>query len=156
MDEILDQDTTVFVNAGAGSRFLAYLIDIILLSVVGIGVSFALGEGIGTGDADATSLETLIAPYYSFSFYINMLIVLFYFTFFEASNAHATLGKQALGIKVIKADGGEITTSGALIRNLTKTLLYYTYIGILTYLMVFTSSRRTLHDMAGGTRVVQA
>jgi len=68
-----------------------------------------------------------------------------------------TLGKKAMGIRVTRRDGSPVTAGQALWRTLSRNLMGYTYVlGLVDALMVFSRGRRTLHDRAGGTIVVNA
>jgi uncharacterized RDD family membrane protein YckC len=65
-----------------------------------------------------------------------------------------TLGKMALGIKVVNPDGSDISAGQAWIRSFIELLLasccYVTYI-----VAFFSKDRCALHDMAAKTRVVK-
>jgi uncharacterized RDD family membrane protein YckC len=65
-----------------------------------------------------------------------------------------TLGKKAVGIKVVAANGGDLQ-SQPLIRAISRQAMGLTYIlGIIDSLMVFTGGNRTLHDRIAGTAVI--
>ena len=64
-----------------------------------------------------------------------------------------TLGKIALRVRVVRADGTPMTTGQAWGRAFIKTI--FGCIGIFDYLPAFfTQERTTLHDMVASTRVV--
>ncbi len=86
---------------GVGLRFLALLIDAIILGAVGGLLSFLLRNSPGLSG-------TLIA-----------IITLAYLIVMEATQG-ATLGKMALGLRVVKTDGSPISWSESLIRNLLR------------------------------------
>jgi uncharacterized RDD family membrane protein YckC len=68
-----------------------------------------------------------------------------------------TLGKKAAHIRVISRNGSPLSGKQAAWRALSRNLMAYTYVpGFIDALMVFSSSRRTLHDRAAGTVVVDA
>jgi uncharacterized RDD family membrane protein YckC len=92
--------------AGVGVRFLALLIDGILIGVV---------SGIINGVAAVThsSLIQVIAAI------VIIILVLFYHIGMEATQG-ATLGKKALGLRVTKTDGTLPGWSASLIRNLLR------------------------------------
>jgi uncharacterized RDD family membrane protein YckC len=65
-----------------------------------------------------------------------------------------TLGKKALGIKVIAEDGGELTDQ-PLKRALSRQVCSLTQVlGIVDIFMIFTEKRRTLHDRFAKTLVI--
>lgn len=64
-----------------------------------------------------------------------------------------TLGKMALKVRVVRADGSPITSGQAWGRTFIKTI--FGCIWIFDYIPAFfTQERTTLHDMVAGTRVV--
>jgi uncharacterized RDD family membrane protein YckC len=95
--------------AGLGLRFLAYGIDVTINSLVDvmiIVVAVALSP-------NAPGVLGLVS---------TLLIVLLFFGYFivlEATRG-ATLGKMALGLRVVKTNGTPITWSDSLIRNLLR------------------------------------
>ena len=69
----------------------------------------------------------------------------------------ATVGKAAVGLRVVNPDGSAVGTRGAWLRAASKYFFNYTQIlGIVDTLMVFTNRRRTLHDRVASTLVVEA
>ncbi len=68
-----------------------------------------------------------------------------------------TLGKKALGIRVVSPDGSPVTAKQAWGRGLARTLMQLTRIlGLIDTLMIFSKPRTTLHDRIAKTRVVRA
>jgi uncharacterized RDD family membrane protein YckC len=103
----LNKHTTVY--AGFWIRLVAWLIDIAIWLVVGIILILILGRSLGTVFA--------------------LIFLAGYYTYFESSEKQATLGKQAMGIKVVNKDGGRISWSSALGRALIKMLpMYSTFV----------------------------
>src|SRR2546421_12708156 len=83
-------------RASFGRRFVAVLIDGILLGIVS-GIISAINRNLGYG------VETLLS--------------LAYFTYLEGSSSGQTIGKKAMGIRVIDfAGGGSIGHGRAFIR----------------------------------------
>ncbi len=141
--------------AGLGSRFVATLLDTILIVLLQIAVVvaaglilYALGE---TGFADELS-GWVIAIF-------GLILSLFYwgyYVFFEMLWNGQTPGKRWVGLRVIRANGTPITLSEALIRNLVRIVdfLPAAYgVGIIT--MFIDKQSRRLGDLAAGTLVVQ-
>src|SRR5690606_17022154 len=76
-----------------------------------------------------------------------------YYSLMESSRNQATLGKMALGIKVVDRGGDRLSFPHALGRWFAASLSYLTlYIGFL--LAAFTQNKQALHDMVAGTQVV--
>ena len=66
-----------------------------------------------------------------------------------------TPGKMALGIVVVRRDGGRAGYGRALIRCLAGAVSLLTF-GVLSIGMFFTRQRRGLADVLAGTRVIRA
>lgn len=88
-------------RAGFGRRLVASLVDGILLSIVGYIIGTLLGQDV-TAVEEGTAIYSLEGPAAGFS----LLLQLAYYVYFEGGAAGATLGKKALGIRVIDARGG--------------------------------------------------
>jgi len=82
------------------------------------------------------------------------LLPFVYFLLMESSARQASLGKQALGIKVTDAAGRRLGLRRAAFRQLMKaTNLFST--GITYLIAAFTERRQALHDMFAGTLVLR-
>lgn len=127
--------------SGFWRRFVAYVIDNILLSVIFWLLVLVLG-GIA-GDGGVFGAYTLAA--------IGWLV---YYAAMESSSHQATVGKIALGIQVTDLEGNRISFGKALGRNLAKIIsALIFYIGFI--MAAFTAKKQALHDMIAGTLVVK-
>ena len=127
--------------SGFWRRFVAYVIDNILLSVIFWLLVLVLG-GIA-GDGGVIGAYTLGA-----------IVWLGYYAAMESSTSQATVGKMALGIQVTDLEGNRISFGKALGRNLAKILsALIFYIGFI--MAAFTAKKQALHDMIAGTLVVK-
>jgi uncharacterized RDD family membrane protein YckC len=87
-----------------------------------------------------------------FMVFIYIAIIL-YFPILESSNWQATIGKRAVGIKVIDLDGKRITFPRALGRFFAKIISgLVLYIGFI--MAGFTERKQALHDIIAGTLVI--
>lgn len=129
--------------AGFWIRFVAYLIDGIILSVA----VTAIGLVVGVAAIAMESIGLLVAIYI-----IYLGIVVAYFSLMESSAKQATLGKMAVGIKVGDELGQRITTANAVGRFFSKILSgLILYIG---YIMAgFDPKKQALHDKIARTVV---
>jgi uncharacterized RDD family membrane protein YckC len=84
---------------------------------------------------------------------VNMAINCCYEAFFVA-RLGATPGKMALGLKVVRPDGGPVDLGRAFGRYFAK-ILSAMILGIGYIMVAFDSEKRGLHDMICGTRVVK-
>lgn len=136
--------------AGFWRRFLALVIDGIILGVVG-GILAAV-FGLGSGSAGGGSA--------SFNFgtggtLLNIILDLLYFTLMIGLVNGKTLGGMVLGIRVVPADGGGSVSIG---KALIRTVVAYIsgLVLVLGYLwMLWDSNKQTWHDKAAGTYVVK-
>ena len=144
--------------AGIGSRFLAAVVDTVLIVILQLVVNLTLifvvanvsGASILTsGDSGDITIVAAIFGLLGFAFLWG------YYIFFELLWNGQSPGKRWAGLRVISEDGTPIDVAGALIRNLVRIVdflpLYYG-IGVIT-MFVDRQSRR-LGDLAAGTLVV--
>jgi uncharacterized RDD family membrane protein YckC len=146
-------------------RFVARLIDAVLIGIVGIIIRIPLtiimgGSMIGLGSAaqdnPAAALAALpmIIALGGISFVIQIALSLGYEVYFLTTRG-ATLGKIALGLKVVRADGGPISAGLAAGRFfagwLSGMILCIGYI-----MAAFDEQKRSLHDRICDTRVIYA
>src|SRR4028119_63490 len=126
--------------ASFGKRFLAALLDGIILSIINILVSFVLGLILGRTGSQIGSL-------------VGILIAWLYYAYQESSDKQATLGKQAMGIVVTDLEGKPIDFMKATIRYFTK--IISSLILLIGYIMAaFTERKQALHDIIAGTLVL--
>lgn len=147
--------------AGFWRRFVAYIIDQMIMGVVALVVFLPglalLGLGIGAGIMDETegAIGFVIAAIAAYLAAILVIIVLewLYYALMESSNKQATLGKMALGIIVTDMDGKRITFGRATGRYFGKILS--SLILSIGYLMAaFTEKKQALHDMISNCLVI--
>ena len=121
-------------RANFGRRFVAYLIDIILISVIG-GILVAI-------------FDTAVG------YTLDILIGIAYFAFLEGGPKGQTLGKMALGIRVIDfSSGGPIGYGRGVIRYLARILsAIVIFLGYLW--MLWDKEKQTWHDKIAKTVVV--
>lgn len=139
-------------------RFVAYIIDAIILGVAMGIVQFAiLGSFISFPRFDPNARpETLIAPMLGMIGLLSIVSIAVscaYESFFIYKFG-ATPGKMALSLKVVRPNGGPIDLGRAVGRYFAKMLSgIILYIG---YIMAgFDSEKKALHDMICDTRVIR-
>ncbi len=143
-------------------RFVALIIDSLILGVVGALVGGCFGGVIGVLFNAAGAFDPANPSGNEFAFAAIQLVInlvgtvisVLYFAFFESSQWQATLGKKALGLKVTDLDGRRISFARALGRNLARILSGL--ICAIGYIMAaFTERKQALHDLIAGTLVVR-
>ena len=146
-----------FDNASFWPRVIAYLID---ACVLGIFVSLYLTAGIllvgalaDTGSPETA--ELFPALLFATAVPVLMIVRVFYFAFMHGAFG-ATIGKAALGLRVVYTDGSPITYGAAFWRIVAR-LVLYSLTGYLFYLSVPISAEfRGWHDHIADTRVIHA
>ncbi len=150
-----------FELAGPGSRFSAYLLDLLFSVLIMIGVVLIV---LLSGTAGIRTLFHLVHGQSSWivswgaALLIMMLFVIHwgYYVFFEALWHGATPGKKILGVRVIRQDGLPIGFREAALRNLLRVADMlpppcYLLGGLVAH---FDPQGRRLGDMVAGTYVV--
>jgi uncharacterized RDD family membrane protein YckC len=126
--------------ASFGKRFLAALLDGIILSIINILVSYVLGLVLGQSGTQVGQL-------------VGVLIAWIYYALQESSDKQATLGKQAMKIVVTDLEGKRIDFVKATIRYFSK--IISSLILLIGYIMAaFTEKKQALHDIIAGTLVL--
>ena len=132
--------------AGFWKRFAALVIDYFILMAAFLFTSAVIGLLIGSpggANEESDSVSGIAAT----------VIWWLYYAIMESSERQATLGKMAVGIKVVDRQGGRISFARATGRHFAK--LLSGLILFLGYLMAaFTSRKQALHDMVASCLVV--
>lgn len=136
--------------ARLGSRSLAAALDYL---VVGAGITiwtllFAFGAGMMSGDGEPTTagVAVAVAVWILGAFAIEWG----YFLIFEVVTGGSTLGKKALGLRVVRRTGGRAAVGALAARNLVRSV---DLIAGPIMMMLDPLSRR-IGDWLGGTVVV--
>jgi uncharacterized membrane protein SpoIIM required for sporulation/uncharacterized RDD family membrane protein YckC len=137
--------------AGVGSRAAAFVLDMLLL-FIGLLVLSVVAGGLNVG-ARPSAAQSWVGAVMTFLFFFSIPA---YFVLFEGLNGGRTLGKQALGIRVVMDTGRAITFTAAVVRNLVRLLDCFVSLGIPALLSAFLSkSHKRPGDFAAGTVVVR-
>ncbi|CAN5916932.1 RDD family protein [soil metagenome] len=126
-------------------RLVAYLIDAILLTIVGgvLGSIF----GFSLWDADWEDYDPTLNL-------VSVVIGWLYFALLESSERGATVGKMALGLRVVTGAGQRLsfmTASGRYFAKIVSALIFF-----IGFIMIgFTERKRGLHDMIADTLVIK-
>lgn len=140
--------------AGFWKRFVATIIDGIILQIGGFIIGMVLGVFMGgtmvaggAGEGDILAASTVLG------FILGMVLNWLYYTLMECSSKQATLGKMALGIIVTDLDGQPISFGRANGRYWGK--IISTLILCIGFIMAgFTEKKQALHDIMAGCLVV--
>lgn len=127
-------DTMTYELADIGTRFIAILIDGIILTVISAILS-NFGGNTGTG--------------------LSFLVGIGYHWYFLSRNNGQTPGKSLMKIRVIKVDGTAITDADAIVRYIGTIISSFVF--ALGYIWAFfDENRQTWHDKMAKTYVVRA
>lgn len=135
--------------AGVGSRGIAFLIDLAVQYAVFIGLLLVATNVIVAID-DAAAVTFVIV--------VTVLVFVGYPVGFETLWRGRTLGKAAMGLRVVRDDGGPIRFRHAFVRGLVGVVvdrpgLTWTLAALIP--MLTTRRSKRLGDLAAGTVVVQ-
>ncbi|HLE36474.1 MAG TPA: RDD family protein [Candidatus Acidoferrales bacterium] len=145
--------------AGFWLRFLAYLIDSLVLSVPAVFLVFLMFVGMAGSLSQIERRNEVVPVLGSILFLILFYVLLFaglwlYYAIMESSSWQATLGKKALNLQVTDLDGRRISFGRASGRFFGK--LISGMILNIGYIMAgFTEKKQALHDMIAGCLVLR-
>ncbi len=162
--ETLTPETKEVKYAGFWLRFVAYLIDDLILGVVSFLVAIPFIGGIifsaislsDTSEFDigsATGIAGIVGSIIGLLI-TTILVNWLYFAIMESSKTQGTLGKMALSLKVTDLDGNRISFGRATGRYFGKIIsVMIFYIGFI--LAGFTEKKQALHDMMAACLVIR-
>jgi uncharacterized RDD family membrane protein YckC len=142
--------------AGFWLRFVAYIIDAIILGVVGLFTLFPLFKANIHAFSSGNIWELYTSPSRPL-FAMRMLALMLswvYYASLESSAWQATLGKKVLGLKVTDLAGNRITFGRASGRFFGK-ILSGMILGIGFLMAGFTERKQALHDILAGCLVLR-
>lgn len=133
-------DTAVTAEkAGFWTRVLAFIIDAVLLGIVGQILSIAIAEGDFTR---TQGLQTLVGLAY-------------YLYFWTSYGGGQTIGMRVLNIKVVRTDGTQLDLVGGILRYVGLIISFAViFIGVIW--VAFDSQKQGWHDKIARTYVVKA
>ena len=132
----------LFINyIGFGPRFVAWLVDVIVLVVVA-GVLGALLGLLGSSSGWLTNFAGLI-------------ISIGYFVFYQ-EYAGQTLGKKAMGIKVVDYSGGKPSYMTFFLREIIGKFISGFVFGLGYLWILWDPKKQGWHDKIASTYVVKA
>ncbi|OXM51101.1 RDD family protein [Amycolatopsis thailandensis] len=136
--------------AKLASRGLAMMIDVALQLVTLVVAMLVLSQIAAFGD-EALALTLFLVTL--------VLVMVGYPVIFETLSRGRTLGKMALGLRVVRTDGGPIRFRHALVRGLAGFFVDFWALGLLGVVAVITSllspNGRRVGDYLAGTLVIR-
>lgn len=129
--------------AGLGRRFVAQLVDVVLLFVVGYVIAIATGSTTPTG-YDLQGGPALLWFGVSWLYFIGL----------EARSGQ-TVGKRLAGIAVVTVDGGAIDLRASVVRNVLRIVDWVVFYALGAVLIVLSDRNQRLGDRVASTVVVR-
>ena len=163
--EVLESENTGQVKyAGFWLRFVAYLIDDIILGAIGFVISLPfigtiIFSGIALSELDSCDESKFLGIAGIVGTVLLLTITLtavswLYFALMESSKQQATLGKMALGLKVTDMEGNKISVARATGRYFGKIISGMIF--MIGYILAgLTEKKQALHDMIAGCLVIR-
>ena len=142
--------------AGFWIRFLAYLVDafilVLALGLIGgviVGLAIALG---GTGKDSDMAIGVGVV----FALLIYFVVGWLYEALLTSGPHGATFGKQAVGVRIVRADGVPLSFGRATGRHFLKVLVTPMVPLAIGYMLAgWTKGKRALHDFMADTLVIK-
>lgn len=150
----LETGDKVIANDPAGFwvRYLAYLIDLTVIGIVGgvIGGAAILARLMLLSlDMDWIPETVIYAPPV-----VSVLFSILYFVFTESGPGRATMGQKALGLTVVYDDLKAPISPGTAFARYFGRIISGALLGAGFFMCAFDKERKTLHDKISKTRVV--
>jgi uncharacterized RDD family membrane protein YckC len=140
-------------------RLVAYLLDAFIVSIaaviiIGIFIAIVLLSDESIDD----SMDSLFIIGCAVVMVLALLVINWlYEALMTSSPRGATLGKQALGLRILRADGAQLSFGRATARHFLKVMITPLVPFAIGYLMAaFTGRKRALHDVLGDTLVIKS
>jgi uncharacterized RDD family membrane protein YckC len=150
--------------AGFWLRFLAYIIDgvvmgvvfgifvLIVVAVVGVGYFRTMFEGMNGEDA---TFPAAFASLMLLAVVVSLVSNWLYFAWMESSEYQGTLGKMAVGLTVTDLQGRRVTFARASGRFFSKLITGLIPLAIGYIMAGFTEKKQALHDMIASCLVLR-
>lgn len=139
--------------AGFAARLAAWLLDC-LVTLVPLSLLRGVKYAVELADPYSPLVRALLFKYSALDIALYLLPVLYFIAMTYSQGA--TLGKMALKLKVVSADGGRLTLSQLLYREIFGRYLSAAILCIGYFMMIPDAEKRALHDRIADTRVVYA
>jgi uncharacterized RDD family membrane protein YckC len=140
------------VYAGFWIRFLAYIVDTLLISAVIL--PLGMGVGVLIAVTDGADNASVILAFESLIRIVSIGLGWLYFSWLESSSWQATIGKKLCGLRVTDLHGNRISFGKATGRYFGKILSgLILFIGFI--MAAFSEKKQALHDQLAGTLVVK-
>jgi uncharacterized RDD family membrane protein YckC len=133
--------------AGLGSRFIAQILDSLIVGVIALLADIAVVDAVGGTDPQTGLLAALAAAGVTLFIYVG------YFTICEVATGGRTPGKSAGQLRVLDISGAAPTAGQLLLRNVARIIDVVLGLGVVV--MFWHRQSRRIGDLLAGTIVVR-
>jgi uncharacterized RDD family membrane protein YckC len=143
--------------ASVGRRFVAILIDGLIVTLPVLILAFLVLLPLGLIDAqeEVEGLPPAFAILGNLLVSLGAAAIYILYEGLMLASGGQTVGKKAMKVKVVTAEGRELTSGQAWGRAASRQILgIVPCLGLIDYLVAFGQERTTIHDMMAKTRVV--
>ncbi|MBJ7596353.1 MAG: RDD family protein [Candidatus Dormibacteraeota bacterium] len=133
--------------AGLGSRFIAQMLDSLIVGVIALIVNIGVLGAIGNSNPQDTVVAGLAVAG------ITLFVYVGYFTLCEVSTGGRTPGKSAGQLRVLDISGAAPTSGELLLRNVARVIDVIAGVGVVV--MFWNRQSRRIGDLLAGTIVVR-
>lgn len=135
--------------AGAASRFVSALVDILIQAVLLGCVALVLGI-LGSAGLGGGGVALLLW------FVISFVVIAFYDIFFEVFRSGQTPGKRMNGLRVVRVEGHPVTFLSSAVRNILRPIDFLPSAYLLGAIVILsTHKNQRVGDVVAGTLVVR-
>lgn len=154
-DTFIQQESTIKPYANFWIRLAAYIIDAIIIQIGTFPLSLIFGFSMFSFTPDPSDPMAMFrSSSYWLMIVLSIVITWVYYAWMESSEHQGTLGKKAVGIKVVNYEGGRVSFAQATGRHFAK--IISGIILLIGYIMAaFTERKQALHDIMAQTLVTQ-
>ena len=133
--------------AGLGSRFIAQLLDSLIVGIIAVIVGIAVLNSINLSDPQNAALAVLAVAG------VTLVVDIAYFAICEIATGGRTPGKSAGQLRVLDISGAAPTAGQLLLRNIARVVDVTLGLGVVV--MFWNSQSRRIGDLLAGTVVVR-
>lgn len=141
--------------ASVGRRFVAFFIDGLVVTLPVIVLAFLVLIPFGLVQADDEVIPTPLAIVTNLFVSLGGAAIYILYEGLMLASGGQTVGKKAMKVKVVTAEGNELTSGQAWGRAASRQILgIVPCLNLINYLVAFGQERTAIHDMMAKTRVV--
>lgn len=149
-------------KASGGKRIVAYIIDLIIISLVSLAITKIISGIFGDGIIDNSTIH--IGEFYSFSYItliLNLIIFIIYYCVIPLFWEKQTVGRFLLNIKVVKDSTNKMKFTDFLLRDflgfyiIVSVLISLCFLGlIINAVLLFGKEQTTIQDKIAQTIMI--